>query len=218
MAWCECFMTDGPGGALLEPVLGELPSADVVTHPGMASGRGMSPRRTSCLHCLSAKRANTAISCVTVKSPLWLHYPGQSAPGPCLAKQDPSLCWPACSSMTLSGSRFLHHHRVSRGETGISGVWYIEEERRHGLRPVDACQANLRAACLLYYIVVRSNSLALIKMKSLLNLFTYFNCYHFFYFFILSYFFCSVLSSVIIKIIIIVTFRLSCFPPPPPWH
>lgn len=126
MMWV--FYDGWPGGALLEPVLGELPSADVVTHPGMASGRGMSPRRTSCLHCVSAKRANTAISCVTVKSPLWLHYPGQSAPGPCLAKQDPSLCWPACSSMTLSGSRFLHHHRVSRGETGISGVWYREEE------------------------------------------------------------------------------------------
>lgn len=87
--------------------------------------------------------------------------------------------------------------------------------RRHGHRPVDACQANLRAECLLYYIIVRSNSLALIKMKSLLNLFTYFNCYHYFFFLSFLIFFCSVLSSVIIKIIIIVTFRLSCFLPPP---
>lgn len=116
--------------ALLEPVLGVLPSAaGVVTHPSMASGRGMSPRRTSCLHCLSAKRANTAISCVTVKSPLWLHYLSQSAPGPCSAKQDFSICRPACSSMTLSGSRFLHYHRVSREETGSSFVSYRKRKK-----------------------------------------------------------------------------------------
>lgn len=112
--------------------------------------------------------------------------------------------WVTISSSSQGEQRRNRHQRrvIHRGR------------RRHGHRPVDACQANLGAECLLYYIIVRSNSLALIKMKSLLNLFIYFNCYHFFLF-ILSYFFCSVLSSVIIKIIIIVTFRLSCPPPPP---
>lgn len=138
---------------------GSVAISDVVTHPSMASGRRMSPRRTSCLHCLSAKRANTAISCVTVKSPLWLHYLDQSAPGHCSAKQDSSICWLACSSMALSGSRFLHHHTQGEQRRNRHQLRVTERGgRQHGHHPFDTCRAKFRAECLFYYIIVRKNS------------------------------------------------------------
>lgn len=135
----------------------------VVTHPGMAGSRGMSPRRTSCLHCLSAKRANTAISCVTVKSPLWLHYLGQSAPGPCPAEQD-SLQLLAC--LFLHDSVWVTISSSSQGEQRRNRpqlqVMERGRRRRHGHHPFDTSQAIFRAECPFNCMIVRRNSLALI--------------------------------------------------------
>lgn len=108
--------------------------------------------------------------------------------------------WVTISSSSQGEQRRNRHQRrvIYRGR---------KEGRKEAWTSSCWCLSGLMLAeCLLYYIIVRRNSLALIKMKSLLNLFTYFNCCHFLSFLI---FFCSVLSSVIIKIIIIVRFRLS---------
>lgn len=50
--------------------------------------------------------------CVTVKSPLWLHYLCHPAAGPASAKQTPYICMSTLSIPARSGSQFLYYYRL----------------------------------------------------------------------------------------------------------
>lgn len=111
--------------------------------------------------------------------------PGPVSTRPLLGQAGPlylpaRLFLPASVRVTISSSS-QGEQRRSRHQLCV-----IERGRRgDGRGPVDACHAHFGPECLPYYIRVRKNGLALIKMKSLTSLFTDFN--HFLVI-ILSYF------------------------------